>query len=81
MFEKSGTKCQVAVIYGRNRKKKVEIASLPKQSCPGKQGSRGLSKAWSPSWWYMPVILALQRLKQANEELEASLGHKPGPVK
>lgn len=48
MFEKSGTECQVAVIYGRNRKKKVEIASLPKQSCPGKQGSRGFIKSPEP---------------------------------
>lgn len=49
MFEKSGTKCQVAVIYGRNRKKKVEIASLPKQSCPAKQGSRGFIQSREPS--------------------------------
>jgi hypothetical protein len=32
-------------------------------------------KVWSWAWWFMPVILALERLRQENHEFESILGY------
>jgi hypothetical protein len=34
----------------------------------------------SQVWWYIPIILALRRLRQADPEFEASLYYLSGPV-
>lgn len=69
------TKCQVAVIYGRDGQKKVETASLPKPSCPGKQGSRGLTKSPEP----FLVVHAWDPHALEAGAGESRVGGQPGP--
>lgn len=62
-------------------KKRLKQHHYPNHPALESRGQEGLSKARSSSWWYVPVIPALWSLRQANQELEASLGHKQGPIK